>query len=253
MIRIGIAGIDGRMGREIVAAAADVDDLVVIGGLDKPNSARLLYSPEAIRPVDFFDLLDVLIDFSTPAAVPGYAAASAAIALPYVCGVTGLNAAQLGALHRAAEKTQVFYARNMSVGIAAILAFLPDLARRLGSYDAEIVELHHRRKVDAPSGTALALAEAITAGRGRELDQPQVHGRSGRAPRTEREIGMHAVRGGANAGEHTVLFAGDGEEIRIEHRALSRAAFADGAIRAARFIVRQEDGFYQMADLLGGD
>jgi 4-hydroxy-tetrahydrodipicolinate reductase len=251
MIRIGIAGIDGRMGREIVTAATGVDDLVVIGGLDKPNSARLHYSTAPIKPVDFFDLLDVLIDFSTPAAVPGYAAASAAIALPYVCGVTGLNAVQFAALHEAAAKTPVFYARNMSVGIAAILAFLPGLARRLGDYDAEIVELHHRRKIDAPSGTALALAEAIASGRGTELDQPQVYGRSGQAPRSTGEIGLHAVRGGANAGEHSVLFAGDGEEIRIEHRALSRGAFADGAIRAARFIVRQEDGFYQMADLLG--
>jgi 4-hydroxy-tetrahydrodipicolinate reductase len=250
VIRIGIAGIDGRMGREIVAAATDVIDLVVIGGFYQRNKARLDYSPEKIRPVDFMDLLDVLIDFSTPDAVPGYAAASAGIALPYVCGVTGLDADQLGALHRAAEKTQVFYSRNMSVGIAAILALLPDLARRLDGYDAEIVELHHRRKVDAPSGTALALAEAIASGRGSDLEQPLVHGRSGRTPRTAREIGMHSLRGGANAGEHSVLFAGDGEEIRIEHRALSRGAFAEGAIRAARFIVRQEDGFYEMADML---
>ena len=251
MIRIGIAGIDGRMGREIVAAAADVDDLVMIGGLDKPNSARLLYSPKPIRPVDFFDLLDVMIDFSVPGAVTEHVRASAAIDLPYVCGVTGLTPDQLGALYDASSEIPVFYARNMSVGIAAVLALLPELAQRLDGYDAEIVELHHRRKIDAPSGTALALAEAIAAGRNSNLTQPQVHGRDGHAPRSIGEIGIHAVRGGANAGEHTVLFAGDGEEIRIEHRALSRRTFADGAIRAARFIVQQPPGFYQMRDLLG--
>ena len=250
MIRIGIAGIAGRMGREIVAAAELQDDLVVIGGYDGPGSSRIVNPPGAPPRPDFLELLDVLIDFSTPAAVPDYVRASAAILLPYVCGVTGLSSDQLGALREASATIPVFYGRNMSIGIAAILAFLPELANRLGDYDAEIVELHHRRKVDAPSGTALALGEAVAAGRGVSLDDAAIHGRGGHSPRAKGEIGFHALRGGGNAGEHSVLFAGDGEEIRIEHRALSRRTFADGAIRAARFTTAQPRGFYQMADLL---
>jgi len=250
MIRIGIAGIDGRMGREIVAAAETQDGLIVIGGYDGPASPRIVHPSSAAPGSDILGLLDVLIDFSTPVAVSGYVRACAASLLPYVCGVTGLGAGQIEALREASTIIPVFYSRNMSVGIAAILAFLPELAGRLGDYDAEIVELHHRRKIDAPSGTALALGEAVAAGRGSSLDAVAVHGRSGQSPRTRGEIGIHALRGGGNAGEHTVLFAGDGEEIRIEHRALSRRTFADGALGAARFTAAQPPGYYQMPDLL---
>lgn len=251
MLRIGIAGINGRMGREIVAAAAELDDVVVIGGFDKPGSARTINPDVAQRPDDFLDLLDVLIDFSRPDAAPGYARASAATGLPYVCGVTDLNEAQMSALTAASAEIPVFYARNMSLGIAAIMALLPDLARQLDGYDAEVVEVHHRGKVDAPSGTAAALAEAIAAGRGLDLSQAVIHGRSGHAPRIDGEIGVHAVRGGGNAGEHTILLASDGEEIRIQHRALSRRTFADGAIRAARLVAFDAPGMYGMADLMG--
>lgn len=253
MLRIGIAGINGRMGREIVAAAEGLADTAIVGGLAGPELATRRDSADECSPEELLGGIDVLIDFSTPSGVEEHARDAAATHTPYVCGVTGLNQAQMTALKQAAAATPVFYARNMSLGIAAILAFLPDLAARLDGYDAEIVEMHHRRKVDAPSGTALALAEAVAQGRDIEPASNVVHGRSGHAPRTLGEIGIHAVRGGGNAGEHTVIFASDGEEIRIQHRALSRRTFADGALQAARFIVDQPPGFYGMADLIQRD
>lgn len=250
MLRIGIAGINGRMGREIVLASGGMDDVAIVGGFSGPGLATLRDSADQCSPEELLASIDVLIDFSTPSGVREHARAAAETHVPYVCGVTGLNEAQMTALGHAAAATPVFYARNMSLGIAAILSILPKFSATLDGYDAEIVEMHHRRKVDAPSGTALALAEAIAEGRGIDLAGSAVHGRSGHAPRTPGEIGVHAVRGGGNAGEHTVIFAGDGEEIRIQHRALSRRTFADGAIHAARFIVTQSPGLYGMTDLI---
>lgn len=250
MLRIGIAGIDGRTGREIIAASREMDDLTVVGGFGSDGEARTIGNGTRTSVDAFLSTIDVLIDFSKPAAVPGYASASAKARRPYVCGVTGLDAAQRASLDAAASTIPVFYARNMSVGIAAIAELLPALARGLAGYDVEIIETHHRRKVDAPSGTALVLAEAVASGRELDLAAAAVHGRSGHSPRSKDEIGIHAIRGGGNAGEHVVLFAGDGEEIRIEHRALSRRTFADGALRAARFIVQCSPGQYGMSDLL---
>lgn len=250
MLHIGIAGIDGRMGREIVASAEGLADVNIVGGFAGPGLATRLDSPAPCSPDNLLAAIDALIDFSTPASVEHYAKVAAKDRLPYVCGVTGLNDGQMAALRDAASETPVFYARNMSLGIAAILAFLPELAATLADFDIEIVEMHHRRKTDAPSGTALALAEAIAAGRNVDLAASAVHGRSGHAPRTVGEIGIHAVRGGGNAGEHSVIFASDGEEIRVQHRALSRRTFADGALRAARFVVNQPPGLYGMVDLI---
>ena len=250
MINLGIAGVGGRMGREIVAATGDSKDVVVVGGFDRSGGVVRFDSTGRIDLHALLGSLDVLVDFSAPAAVETNLQASMAMSLPYVCGVTGLTREQSDALKKAAATIPVFYARNMSVGIATILSLLPELARRLDDYDAEIVEFHHRRKVDAPSGTAIALAEAVASGRGQDLGAAAVYGRSGDAPRSPGEIGMHSLRGGANAGEHTVLFAGAGDEIRIEHRALSRRTFADGAVRAARFTALQPPGLYGMEQLV---
>jgi 4-hydroxy-tetrahydrodipicolinate reductase len=250
MLRIGIAGINGRMGREIVAAADGMDDVAIVGGFAGPGRAMRRGADDQCSPEEPLSAIDVLIDFSTPSGVEKHAHTAAEAPVPYVCGVTGLNDEQMTALRHAAAATPVFYARNMSLGIAAVLSMLPEFAGTLNDYDAEIVEMHHRRKADAPSGTALALAEAIAEGRDVDLTGAAVHGRSGHAPRAAGEIGIHAVRGGGNAGEHTIIFASDGEEIRIQHRALSRRTFADGAIQAARFIVSQAPGFYGMADLV---
>jgi 4-hydroxy-tetrahydrodipicolinate reductase len=146
----------------------------------------------------------------------------------------------------------VLYARNLSPGSAALIDLLPRLLAALPEADVEIVETHHRGKKDAPSGTAEALAEVVVRARGDLDEQRIVYGREGIAPRQPGEIGIHSLRGGANSGEHTILLATDGEEIRIDHRALSRRTFADGALRAAEWIVHQSPGLYSMADVLAG-
>ena len=253
-MRIAIAGIGGRMGRDVAAAAATQPGIVVVGGLTRPGADNPQPPPGAgpvfTDPADLLDRVDVLIDFTRPSATVGLAEACVAAGRPLVCGTTGLDSAQMAALRAAAGTIPVFYARNLSVGIAALLAALPALVRALDGYDIEIVETHHRHKTDAPSGTAVALAETIAAARSASLAAIATHGRHGEAPRQPGEIGIHAVRAGGNTGEHTVLIANDGEEIRLHHRAHSRQTFALGALRAARFLAAQRPGWYGMPDLL---
>lgn len=220
--RIGIAGIRGRMGAA-VAAEIDADPhAMLIGGIVRPGAEitagepRLETEPDALLPD-----VDVLIDVSLPAATPGIVAACRRHGTPLVCGVTGLDDATMAALRDASETIPVWYARNLSHGVATLLRLLPALAEELMGYDVSIVERHHRHKRDAPSGTALALAGA-TGG------EPQVV----------------SVRAGGITGEHAIAFTNDVEEIVIEHRALSRAAFAAGAVRAARAIHGAAPGWY---------
>ncbi len=255
MLRIGIAGASGRMGREIVSAAEGWSGVEIRGGLVRPGSRALERDPGAPLFTNIEALavaVDVLIDVSAPTATPWIAGAARQTGTPLVCGVTGLGEVASAALESAARQVPVLYARNLSPGIAALLDLLPRLLAALPEADIEIVETHHRGKKDAPSGTAEALAEMIVRTR-RELEQQRVvHGRKGIAPREPGEIGIHSVRGGANSGEHTVFLATDGEEIRISHRALSRRTFADGALRAANWLVQQPPGLYSMADVLAG-
>jgi 4-hydroxy-tetrahydrodipicolinate reductase len=253
-LRIGIAGIAGRMGQEIAAAAQADPGFALVGGAVRPETAQAVqaaFEPKIRIVESVLDLLpeiDVLIDFTTAPATVEHVRACAGAGRPIVCGATGLSNEHVGELRNAGQLVPVFYARNMSLGIAAIVAALPPLVRALEGYDVEIVETHHRQKADAPSGTALALAEAIASALDTDLGSRAVHGRRGIAPRQAGEIGIHAVRAGGNAGEHTVLLASEGEEIRISHRALSRRTFALGALRAAEFVVSQQPGLYSMAD-----
>ncbi len=238
-VRIGIAGITGRLGREIVAAAEEDPTLQVMGGVSQSSG-----SLEALLPS-----VDVIIDVTRPDATVAYAEHCAAAGAPFVTGTTGLDAGQSERIARAAERIPVFAARNLSVGIAALTRVLPELIAALDGFDIEIVETHHRHKIDAPSGTALALLEAISAAQG-DGDPKAVHGRSGHAPRQPDEVGVHAIRAGGNPGEHAVILADAGEEIRISHRAFSRRPYALGALRAARWLVDRPPGLYGMADLL---
>ncbi len=224
---------------------AEVDPSVIVsGGIGRANVADL---PALIHDCD------VLIDFSTPASSAAAASAAARAGRPIVTGTTGLDTDQLAVLRSASEHVPVWYARNMSTGVSLLRRLLPEIARALAGYDIEVIEAHHRHKADAPSGTALMLAEAIIAGLddvgeagGDKLRDPArlVCGREGHAPRQAGEIGIHAIRGGGNSGEHTILFASDEEEIRISHRAYSRRAFAAGAIQAAKAIHGQPPGWY---------
>jgi 4-hydroxy-tetrahydrodipicolinate reductase len=247
-LRIGIAGIDGRMGREIAALAAQDRDIAIVGGISRSpaNDSWPIFT----NPANFVREIDVLIDFTSPEGAVEHARACAADGVPFVTGTTGLSREQSDALRAAAAVTAVFQAANMSPGVNALLAVLPLLSRALADYDVEIVETHHRHKVDAPSGTALALASAITAGSG-DLASRANFGRRGDSPRAAGEIGIHAVRGGGNPGEHVVILAGDGEEVRLSHRAFGRAAYAQGALRAAKLIVDRPAGWYEPATLPG--
>ncbi len=255
MVRIGIVGASGRMGREIVAAAQGWDGVEIRGGLVRPGS-RAMERDSAVplftEAESLAETVDVLIDVSSPTATPWIAGAARQAGIPLVCGVTGLGEVGHAALESAARQVPVLYARNLSPGIAALLDLLPRLLAALPEADVEIVETHHRAKKDAPSGTAQALAEVVIRARSELEEQRVVHGREGVAPRQPGEIGIHSLRGGANSGEHSVLLATDGEEIRISHRALSRRTFADGAIRAAEWLVQQPPGMYTMADVLAG-
>lgn len=227
-IRVGIAGIRGRMGRAVAAQVAADPACVLVGGLVRPGSTmdasdpiRSDTSPDALLPD-----IDVLIDVSLPQATAGMVHACVEHATPLVCGVTGLDARTMRELHRASEHIPVWYARNLSYGVGVVLRMLPLLAAELEGYDVAIVERHHRHKRDAPSGTALALERAMAADGG------------------QRPVSIHAVRAGGITGEHEVTFTNDVEEIRVSHGALNRAAFAAGAVRAAHVVAHATPGWY---------
>jgi 4-hydroxy-tetrahydrodipicolinate reductase len=194
----------------------------------------------------------VLLDFSSPDGAADRACECAERGLPVVVGTTGLTDDQLGRIEEASARVAVLVAPNMSVGVNVMFELVAQTARALGDgYDIEVVEMHHRRKKDAPSGTALELARRLCDALGRDESQ-LIFGREGAAgPRTPQEIAVHAVRGGDVVGEHTVIFAGDGERIELTHRASSRDVFVHGALRAARFLAGQPAGLYSMRDLLG--
>ena len=197
---------------------------------------------------------DVAVDFSFHAATAVAAPRVAAAGIPWVVGTTGLDEAEKAAVVRAAEKIPVVLAANMSIGVNLLFALVEQAARALKGrgYDCEIVERHHRRKKDAPSGTALFLGEAAAKGYGWNLKDVAVDGRSGLpGERPEKEIGFHAVRGGDIVGDHVVLFAADGECIELSHRATSRDTLAIGALRAAAWLPGRAPGLYGMGDVLG--
>ena len=232
-LRLAVVGWSGRMGREIEALAAEDDSLAVVGGVGRETLAGL---------AEVASGAEVVIDFSTPDATPMVIEVVREARLPLVIGTTGLTAEAVAELRALSAEVPVWYARNMSTGVSLLQRIMPEVARALAGFDIELLEAHHRHKVDAPSGTALMLAEAILAG----LDRagPFVHGREGHAPRDPGEIGIHAIRAGGNPGEHTVLFASEQEEVRISHRAFTRQVFAAGAIRAARAVHGAAAGWY---------
>jgi len=253
MIRIGIAGIGGRMGREVFAVARADPGITVVGGLVRPGNCDqldlglpLFDDPAALLPE-----IEVLLDFTAPDASLTFARACTVVGRGLVCGTTGLSAGQFAELQDLSSRTAIFYARNMSVGVAALLAALPGLVRALDGFDIEIVKAHHRHKADAPSGTALAIVETIVGVNDHSMGERLVYGRHGLASRKPYEIGIHSLRGGGNAGEHTVVLASEGEELRVSHRACGRRAFALGAVQAARFLAGKSAGLYTMERLVG--
>jgi len=264
-IRIGISGCGGRMGRMLVAEVQGTAGCRVTGGIDAKGSAAIgrdlgelagLGALGVVAGDDIVRLLaavDVAIDFSAPAASAANAAAAARAGKPLVVGTTGLEAAQEAALKDAARSVPIVWAANMSLGVNLLVGLVRQVAATLGEdYDIEIFEMHHRHKVDAPSGTALALGRAAAEARGIDLAAKAERGRDGiTGERAKGAIGFASLRGGDVVGEHVVIFAADGERIELTHRAGSRRIFARGAVRAACWAVGRAPGLYGMTDVLG--
>ncbi|HEY7904270.1 MAG TPA: 4-hydroxy-tetrahydrodipicolinate reductase [Casimicrobiaceae bacterium] len=263
-LRIGIAGVSGRMGQALVEAALAAPDLAIGAALDVAGStlvgadagAHLGRATGAIVGTDVDAALahcDVLVDFTRPAGTLAHAAACARHGKRLVAGTTGLDAAQKAALADFATRVAIVFAPNMSIGVNVLLALVELAAARLGpDFDIEIVEMHHRHKVDAPSGTALGLGEAAARGAGVALADHAVYARKGvTGERRAGAIGFATLRGGDVVGEHSVIFAGAGERIELTHRATSRATFAAGALRAARYVAGRAPGLYGMHEVLG--
>ena len=241
MARIGIIGSEGRMGRALAEAVATAGE-ALSGGIDKGGD------PAALAAMS-----DVLVDFSSPHALEANLDAAAAAGIPIVVGTTGLEERHHWLCDSAAERTAVLQTGNTSLGVTLLAHLVRDAASRLGEdWDIEIVETHHRMKVDAPSGTALLLGEAAAAGRGVKLADASVRGRDGiTGAREAGTIGFAALRGGTVAGDHTVHFLADNERLSLSHLAENRLIFARGAVRAAQWLLGKPAGRYTMPEVLG--
>ena len=267
--KVLIVGAGGRMGLAMARLIAQraVPGLELVAAVDRAGApllgqdAGVAAGVPALGVVLGADLAaglaarpDVAVDFSSPSATAATAAQVAAAGVPWVVGTTGLGAAEQAAVAQAARKIPVVLSANMSLGVNLLYALVAQAARTLAGlrYDCEIVERHHRRKKDSPSGTALYLGEAAAQGFGWNLKDVAVDGRTGiPGERPEKEIGFHAVRGGDIVGDHTVLFAADGECIELSHRATSRDTLALGALRAAAWLPGRAPALYGMRDVLG--
>jgi 4-hydroxy-tetrahydrodipicolinate reductase len=263
-LRIAIAGASGRMGHMLIEAVQAAPDLALAGALDRVGSPTIgsdagAFSGQLAGVVIQSDLdkglagADVLIDFTRPEGTLHHLAYCAAHGIKMVIGTTGFDEAGKAAIRAAAEKTAIVFAPNMSVGVNVTLKLLEMAAKSFSEgYDIEIVEAHHRHKVDAPSGTALKMGEVIADALGRKLEDCAVYGREGvTGERDPSTIGFATIRGGDIVGDHTVLFAGIGERIEISHKSSSRVTYAHGSLRAARFLAQKSTGLYDMQDVLG--
>lgn len=265
-LRLVIAGATGRMGRMLIEAVEQSDDLVLHGALERAGSPALGSDATAFLGTDggvkvSDDLVatltgaDVLIDFTQPAGTLAHLEACRRLGVRHVIGTTGLDAQGRATIEAAARDTAVVFAPNMSVGVNVMLRLVELATRALaGDYDIEVIEAHHRMKVDAPSGTALGLGEAIAKALDKSLDEIGVferHGHTG--AREPGSVGFSVIRGGDIIGDHTVLYAGTGERLEITHRSGSRATYTQGALRAARFLRDKSTGLYDMQAVLGLD
>jgi 4-hydroxy-tetrahydrodipicolinate reductase len=259
--RVAVAGASGRMGRALVEALAASPDLVLAAAFDVPGSSSIGSDPAAFLGRASGSLIgddaraaiaasEVLIDFTRPAGTLAHLALCRELGVPAVVGTTGFDAAQKAAIAAHAEHVAIVLSPNMSVGVNVMLKLLDVAGRGLAAgVDVEIVETHHRMKVDAPSGTALRMGEVVAAAQGTSLERVAVYDRNGE--RQPGSIGFAALRGGDIVGDHTVLFAGSGERIELTHRSTSRATYADGSLRAARFVLQKTSGLFGMDEVLG--
>lgn len=270
MVRVAVTGASGRMGREVLAAAGERDDADAVLAVSRDSDATGEIEGVAVEPAgDIAELLverepDALVDFTAPESSVEYVEAAAEAGVSAVVGTTGFDDEQAGYLRDAADEVAVLRASNFSRGIQGLLGAVREAVERLPGYDVEVTETHHGGKRDAPSGTAktiLADLEDVreaqrpsdgASGQGPRARGPaeRVHGREGEAPRSEGEIGVHARRAGDVTGEHEVLLAGNDEELRLTHRAGSRAVFAAGALDAGAWLADRDAGWYEFDDVI---
>jgi 4-hydroxy-tetrahydrodipicolinate reductase len=264
-MRLVVVGAAGRMGRMLVKAISETDGCNLTGALEREGSIALGQDAGLLAGVGKLNVLigdepgtvlgeaDGVLDFTAPAATVALAELAAEAGLVHVVGTTGLSESDFGKLRDAARQARVIQSGNMSLGVNLLAGLVRKVAQTLGDdFDIEIFEMHHRMKVDAPSGTALLLGEAAAEGRGVALKERSVRSRDGHTgARRAGDIGFATLRGGSVVGEHTVVFAGQGERIELAHRAEDRSIFARGAVRAALWGRDQKPGYYTMADVLG--
>lgn len=263
-MKIAIAGASGRMGRMLIETVLNTEGVTLASALDVPGSTALgqdaamfLGRETGVKISSDIEAVlgaaDCLIDFTRPEGTLAHLAVAKRLGKKIVVGTTGFDAAGKQALDDAAKSIGVVFASNFSVGVNATFKLLEVAAKLLSTgYDIEIIEAHHRHKVDAPSGTALTMGEVVAKATGRNLDECAVYAREGHTgPREASSIGFATVRGGDIVGDHTVMFAGIGERIEISHKSSSRQSYADGAVRAARFLADKPHGMFDMQDVLG--
>lgn len=265
MIKTGVVGAAGKMGRTLISLINDSAELKLTVAIEQESSSFLGADAGEVAGVGPLGVtmtdnlgsvigdVDVLIDFTVAPATVSNLEICAKSRTPMIIGTTGLSEPEQVRLREIGHHQPIVFASNYSVGVNATFQLVEMAARIFGdTVDVEIIESHHRHKVDAPSGTAISLGEHVAGALGRQLAEVEVHGRHGMTgARDRREIGFHAVRGGEIVGEHTVMFIAGGERVEITHRAQSRSNFAEGALRAAGWVVNQPPGVYDMLDVLG--
>ena len=253
MLKVGVFGASGRVGKLLLENLKEIPDMS-LSAVYVRNSLDFTIDPSVLvtsQMKPFLQASDVIIDFSLPDACEELLEASITSPKPLVIGTTGLSMHQLNLLKDASELMPVLYATNMSLGVALLNKLVAQASAALEGFDIEIVEMHHKHKKDAPSGTALTLAESAAKARDLDLDSVRVSGRDGNiGERSKEEISVMALRGGDIVGRHTVGFYNDGEFIELNHTATSRSTFSKGAIRAAKWLSSQENGLYSIADCL---
>lgn len=253
MVRVGVFGANGRVGQLIIEDLKKTDD-ISLSSVFVRNKLNFSIDPSILVSTDvksFLKACDIVIDFSLPDACEVLLEAAIETPTPLVIGTTGLSMHQLNLLKQASENMPVLYATNMSLGVALLNKLVYQASAALEGFDIEIVEMHHKHKKDAPSGTALTLGESAASARGLDLDKVRISGRDGNiGERTKDEISVMALRGGDIVGRHTVGFYNDGEFIELNHTATSRNTFSKGAIRAASWLVGKKPGLYSISDCL---
>ena len=264
-INVGVIGAGGRMGRMLIEAVQNNPQTALKAAIERQGSSLVGADAGEVAAIGHLNVqivddlaaviddIDVLIDFSLPDATEKNMQVCAEHNVAMVIGTTGFNEQQEQVLAKASEKITIVYAGNYSTGVNLSLKLLGMAAKAFGNdADVEIIEAHHKHKIDAPSGTAYMMAEAVAEARGQNLKDVAIYGREGQTGERESgTIGIHAVRGGEIVGDHTVMFIADGEVVEITHRARARMTFAAGAVRAATWVVEQEVGQYNMQDVLG--